>query len=160
MPDWSDIFALTMDPAELVIRGTAVYWLLFLLLRFVLRRDVGSIGVADVLLIVLLADASQNAMAGDYESVGDGAVLVSTIAAWNWAIDAVSFHVPAIRRLLEAQPIALVRDGKLLSRNMRKEFITRDEIMAALHKEGLERLDQVKVATMESDGEISVIKRD
>lgn len=157
MPDLASIFALTVHPGALVLRGTAMYWFLFLLLRFVLRRDIGSIGLADVLLLVLLADAAQNAMAGGYESVADGCILVATIAGWNWLLDQASYRFPAMRRFLEAQPMPLVKNGKLMHRNLRREMITRDELMAKLRGHGLERLDQVKLATMESDGEITVV---
>lgn len=160
MPDLASIFALTVHPGVLVLRGTAMYWFLFLLLRFVLRRDIGSIGVADVLLLVLLADAAQNAMAGGYESVTDGCILVATIAGWNWLLDLASYRFPAMRRFLEAQPMPLVKNGKLMHRNLRQEMISRDELMAKLRENGLERLDQVKLATMESDGEISVVKNE
>jgi uncharacterized membrane protein YcaP (DUF421 family) len=158
MPDWGSLFELTVDPAELVVRGTVMYWFLFLLLRFVLRRDIGSIGVADVLLLVIIADAAQNAMAGGYESVTDGIILVGTIAAWNWLLDGAAYRFPAFRRLMEAKPLALVRHGKLMHRNMRKELITKDELMAKLREQGIDKLEDVKAATMETDGEISVIK--
>ena len=62
MLEIAPLFELTVHPAELVLRGTLMYWFLFLLLRFVLRRDIGSIGIADVLLLVVIADAAQNAM--------------------------------------------------------------------------------------------------
>lgn len=159
MPDLASLFELTVSPVELIVRGTAVYWFLFLLLRFVLRRDIGSIGVADVLLLVLLADAAQNAMAGGYESITDGFVLVATIALWNWLLDMASYRFPAVRRVLEAPPMPLVRDGKLVRRNLRREMITEDELMAKLREQGLEKFDDVKLATMESDGEISVLKQ-
>lgn len=160
MLDLASLFELTVDPMELVIRGTAIYWFLFLLLRFVLRRDIGSIGVADVLLLVLLADAAQNAMAGGYESIADGFILVATIAGWNWLLDAAAYRIPAVRRVLEARPMPLVQDGKLIRRNLRHEMITQDELMAKLREQGIESLEQVKAATMESDGEISAIKKD
>jgi uncharacterized membrane protein YcaP (DUF421 family) len=67
--DWHSLFTFSVAPLELVIRGSAVYWFLFLVFRLVLRRDVGAIGIADVLLLVLVADAAQNAMAGDYRSI-------------------------------------------------------------------------------------------
>ena len=159
MLEWGPIFALTVPPLELVVRGTLVYWLLFLLLRFVLRRDMGSIGVADVLLLVIIADAAQNAMAGGYKSVTDGVILVGTIAGWNWLLDMAAYRFPLVRKLLEAKPLPLVAEGKLLRRNLRKEFITQDELMAKLREQGVEKLEDVKAATMESDGEISVIKR-
>ncbi len=159
MPDWGSIFELTVNPLELVIRGSLVYWLLFLLLRFVLRRDIGSIGVADVLLLVILADASQNAMSGGYETVTDGAVLVATIAGWNWLLDLAAYKIPAVRHLLQAQPLPLVRDGKPVRRNLRREMITMDELMSVLREQGVDNIADVKAATMESDGEISVVER-
>lgn len=160
MPDLGALFEVTVDPAELVLRGTVMYWFLFLLLRFVLRRDIGSIGIADLLLLVVIADAAQNAMSGGYESVTDGIILVGTIAAWNWALDLLAYRIPAVRRVLEAPPLPLVRNGKLMRRNMRREYITPEELMAKLREHGIDRLDAVKSATMESDGEISVIKHD
>lgn len=155
-----EIFRLGMNPAELVLRGTVVYWLLFLLFRFVLRRDVGSIGIADVLLLVLIADASQNAMAGGYTSVTEGAILVGTIAAWNYLLDLAAYRLPAVRKLLEAAPLVLVRDGRLQRANMRREMVTLDELKAKLREHGLEGFEDVKVARMESDGQITVIKRE
>jgi len=160
MPELASLFEATVDPAELVLRGTVMYWFLFLLLRFVLRRDIGSIGVADVLLLVVIADAAQNAMSGGYESITDGMILVGTIAAWNRGLDMLAYRFLAVRRVLEARPLVLVRDGKLLRRNLRKEFITPDEIMAKLREHGIDKLEAVKVATMESDGEITVIQHD
>jgi uncharacterized membrane protein YcaP (DUF421 family) len=160
LPDLDTLFELTVQPTELILRGTAMYWFLFALLRFVLRRDIGSIGVADVLLLVLLADAAQNAMSGGYESVSDGFILVATIAGWNWLLDLVAYRFPTVRRLIEAPPLPLVRKGRLMRRNLRHEMISVDELMAKLREHGIERLDQVKAATMESDGEISVIKHE
>ena len=160
MLDLASLFEITVDPLELVLRGTVMYWFLFLLLRFVLRRDIGSIGIADVLLLVVIADAAQNAMSGGYESITEGIILVGTIAAWNWGLDLLAYRFRSVRNLLEAKPMELVRDGKLLRRNMRREYITSDEIMAKLREHGIDKLEAVKVATMESDGEITVIKHD
>ena len=81
----------------------------FLLFRFVLRRDVGSIAIADILLLVLIADASQNAMAGGYTTVAEGCVLVATIAGWNYLLDWASYRFRVVRRLVEAPPLPLVR---------------------------------------------------
>lgn len=157
-PDFVSLFAITVNPLELVLRGTVVYWFLFLLFRFVLRRDVGSLGIADVLVLVLIADASQNAMAGGYESITDGCILVATIAAWNYALDWASFHFPRIRKFVEPAPLLLVKKGRLLRRNMRAELITPDELWAKLRQRGVKDLSEVEAAYIESDGEISVLK--
>ena len=82
----ADLFVLKVSAPELMLRGTLVYWLLFGIFRFILRRDVGSVGIADILLLVI-TDASQDAMAGSYTTVSEGAVLVLTIVACNWLLD-------------------------------------------------------------------------
>lgn len=155
----ADLFRVSVDPLELVVRGTLMYWFLFLLFRFVLRRDVGSIGIADVLLLVLIADASQNAMSGGYGTVAEGCILVGTIAGWNYALDWIGYHSPAVRRLIEPPPLMLVKDGKLNRKAMRREMVTDEELLAKLREHGYERLDQVKAVRMESDGEITVVGR-
>lgn len=159
LPDLGALFMFTVHPLEIVFRGTLVYWFLFLLFRFVLRRDVGSIGIADVLLLVLIADASQNAMAGGYESVGEGFLLVATIAGWNYALDWAGYHFPSLRRLIEPAPLQLIRDGRMLRRNMRKELVSSEELQAKLREQGVDDVSQVRSAFMESSGEISVLKK-
>ncbi len=154
------LFKFTLSPLEIFVRGTAVYWFLFALFRFVMRRDVGSIAIADVLLLVLIADAAQNAMAGEYKSIADGCLLVATLAGWNYFLDWSSFRFPAIRRLVSAKPLLLVQDGRPLRANMRREFVTIDELEAKLREAGAEHIGQVRRAFMESDGEITLLLAD
>jgi uncharacterized membrane protein YcaP (DUF421 family) len=156
--DWDTYFAVTVSPLELVIRGTLVYWFLFLIFRFVMRRDAGTIGIADLLLLVLVADASQNAMAGGYTTVSEGFVLLGTIVGWNWMIDWASFHWPAVARFTTPPAIALVRHGRVVRRNLRREHVSDEELESKLREQGVERLEDIKVAMMESDGAISVIR--
>ena len=160
MIDWSNLFGFSVNPAEMVIRGTVIYWFIFLLFRFVLRRDIGAIGIADVMLVVLIADAASNGMSGGYDSITDGCVLVATIAGWNYLLDWMSFHFPKIRRLVEPPPLALIRDGKLQRKAMRQELISSSELETKLREHGIEKLDDIKMAYLEDDGEISVLRRD
>ncbi len=156
--EWDTFFGITVQPAELILRGTLVYWFLFLIFRFVLRRDAGAVGIADLLLLVLLADAAQNAMSGGYTTVAEGAILLATIIGWNWLIDWASFHSPAVARFTTPPAIVLVRHGRLLRRNLRREHLSDEELTGKLRQHGIERLGDVKLALMESDGEISVIR--
>jgi uncharacterized membrane protein YcaP (DUF421 family) len=157
--DWQSLFSLSMSPLELIVRGSAVYWFLLLIFRFLLKRDVGAVGIADVLLLVLVADAAQNAMAGEYRSVTDGFILVATIIGWNFGLDYLKFKVPIIRRLVEPAAICLVREGRILRRNLRRELITDEELQAQLREHGIDDVNEVSAAYMESDGQISVLKR-
>jgi uncharacterized membrane protein YcaP (DUF421 family) len=158
--DWHELFGLSVNPLELIVRGSAIFWFLFLIFRFVLRRDVGAIAVADVLLLVLVADAAQNAMAGEYRSITDGIVLVSTIIGWNYLIDWAAFRWSGVARMLEPGPLILVHHGRLLHRNLRRELMTDEDLMSKLREQGVDKLDDVRVARMEGDGQISVIKKE
>jgi uncharacterized membrane protein YcaP (DUF421 family) len=158
LDDLVALMRIEVSPLELVVRGTAMYWFLFLLFRFVLRRDTGSIAVADILLLVLIADAAQNAMAGSYSTVAEGFVLVATLVGWNWLMDWASFRWNAVRRFVEPPPVVLVRRGRLIARNLRQELITIPELMANLRTHGIDKLADVKMARMEPDGNISVIR--
>jgi uncharacterized membrane protein YcaP (DUF421 family) len=155
-----ELFGFDVSPWEMIVRGTVMYWFLFALFRFVLRRDVGSLAIADVLLVVLIADAAQNAMSGTYNSVSSGIVLVATIAGWNYLLDWASYHSDRVRRFVEPPPLRLIRDGRLLRGNLRREMITIDELRAKLRQQGIDQLSEVKSAYMESDGEISAVRID
>jgi uncharacterized membrane protein YcaP (DUF421 family) len=157
--DWGEIFGISVSPLELIIRGTAMYLFLFLLFRVVVRRRVGAIGMADILILVIIADAAQNAMSGEYKSVTEGAILVGTIMFWNVAIDWLNFRVPALRPWLEPPPMLLIQNGRILHRNLRHEYVTEDELKAKLREKGVKEYSEVAEAHMESDGSVSVIKR-
>lgn len=158
--DWAEVFALGLSPLELFLRGSAMYWFLFLLFRFVVRRDVGSVGVGDILILVIVADAAQNAMSGEYNSVADGMVLVGTLIFWNVLLDQLSFRYRAFRAFAVAPPVCLVRNGQLQRRNLRKEYVTEDELWTQLREQGVEAMEDVKEVYLESDGRFSVIKND
>ncbi|MGV2909510.1 DUF421 domain-containing protein [Achromobacter sp. AGC25] len=157
-PDWSGMFTFSISPIEIFIRGSIVYWFIFALLRVAGRRDIGSLGVADMLVLVLIADAAQNAMAGEYKSIVDGLVLVSTIVGWTVLVDRVSYFVEPIGRLLEANRVCLVRNGVISKRNLRREYLTEEELMSQLRLKGVAKISEVSRAYMEPDGDVSVIK--
>jgi uncharacterized membrane protein YcaP (DUF421 family) len=113
----------------------------------------------DLLVILLLADAAQNAMAGPHHAVGDGFGLLVTILAWSVVLDWLSYRSAFFHRLLRTPPARLVRDGRLIAANLRRELMTRDKLMAQLHKQGIEDVGQVKGAWIEADGSVSVIRR-
>lgn len=158
-PEWSEVFRLSVSPVELIVRGTIMFWFLFGVFRFVLRRDVGSVGVSDFLFVVILGDAAQNAMIGQATSTTDGMVLISTLVGWNYLMDWLSYRVPLIERLTTPPPLRLVENGRMLRRNMRREFITPDELMAKLREQGHSDLSGVRQMCLEADGEISVIAK-
>ncbi|WP_256856641.1 DUF421 domain-containing protein [Variovorax sp. KK3] len=155
-----DVLWLEKPVWEMVLRGTAVYWSLFIVFRFVLRRDVGAMSVADLLFVVLVADAASNAMQGDYKTVGDGFVLLATLAGWNYLMDWLGYRVPAVARFMEPPAEVVVRHGRPNRRVLAREMMTMDELRGKLREQGVESIGEVRIARLESDGTLSVFTRD
>lgn len=156
--DWRGIVTPENSLVELFVRATIMYFVIFVLLRVVLKRQAGGIGTTDVLVIVLLAEVSGNGFAVEYKSVVEGAVLVGTILFWSYVLDWAGYRFPAFERMLRARTLILVENGKILRKNMKAELVTMEELMAQLREKGIEDCAQVKRACMEADGMISVIK--
>lgn len=159
MVQWAKLFTLSLPLAELVVRASATYLFLYLLFRVVIKRRVGAIGMADLLVLVIVADAAQNSMAGEYRSIADGCVVVGTIVAWNYLFDWLAFRFAWLERLLQPAPLPLVARGRILWRNLRLEFISEEELRAKLREHGIERLSDVEKALIEPDGQVTVIRR-
>lgn len=155
--DWANVFLLDTPILQIVVRGSLMYLVLFWLLRFVLKRVAGTIGMADLLMVVLIADVAQNGLADDYTSATDGIILVMTIVFWNYTLDWVGYR---FQRFFHPPPLPLVQDGQLLVSNMRRELITRGELMSQLREQGVADLSQVKRAYIEGDGRISVVRHE
>lgn len=155
-----ELLVFSASPVEIMARGTLMFWFLFLLFRFLLRRDIETVGIGDFLFVVIVADASQNAMSGDGKSVADGVLLVGTLVFWNFLIDYVSYRFAFIRRFTEPSSVILVRNGKPVLRNMRREYITRSDLHAKIREEGIADIGKVKEMRLEPDGSISVIQSD
>lgn len=155
--EWGTIFLPATPILEIFLRGSVIYLTLFFLLRFVLKREASGIGITDVLVVVLLADAAQNALADDYRSIPDGILLVATIIFWSYALNWLGYRFPVIEKLVHPPPLLLVEDGKMHKRNMRKEFITEEELKTMLREQGIEDIAQAKKVFLEGNGQISVV---
>lgn len=155
--DWNGMFIPDTPLLEIFIRGSVIYLSLFILLRLILKRQAGSLGVSDLLVIVLIADAAQNGMAGDYRSLPDGVLLVATLIFWNYTLERLGYHFPRFEKLIQPSPLALIQNGRLLRKNMRTELVTEDDLMSQIRLQGHEHLSEIKEAYMEGDGKISII---
>ncbi len=156
--DWRAIFVPQNSLVEPVIRGTIMYLGILAMLRLVLRRQVGGIGTADVLVVVLIAEVAGNSIAPAEQSVVEGLLLVATIFFWSYLIEWLQFRYPAFQRMIRDPKLKLIDKGRLLRRNMRREFVTKEELMAQIREQGLEDCSEVKAAYLEADGSISIIK--
>jgi len=157
--DWSELFGLSVSPLELVVRGTVMYLFLFALFRVVIRRRIGAVGMADVLVLVIIADAAQNGMSGEYRSITDAVILVGTIVAWNHFFDWLTFRSARLQKLLEPSPLLLIDNGRVLWRHLRQENISEMELRSKLREHGVAEPREVEKSYMEPDGQVTVIKK-
>jgi uncharacterized membrane protein YcaP (DUF421 family) len=112
------------------------------------RRQAGNFGPADLLVIVLIADAAQNGLGKDYGSVTEGLVLVLTIVAWEYLIDWLQFRFPALRQLLTAPSLTLIENGKINKANLGHELLSEDELRAQLREKEVTDYDQVNLPSL------------
>ncbi|MEP6572788.1 MAG: YetF domain-containing protein [Gemmatimonadota bacterium] len=155
--DWHDMLVPTVSLLELALRGSLVYLGILLGLR-IFRREAGALSTADLLMIVLVADAAQNAMASHYDSITEGLVLIGTIFFWNYTLDWLGYRYPIMHRLLHPAPLELIRDGRLNRRNLRAEMLTLEDLNEQLREQGVEKVAEVKRCCLEADGRLSVIR--
>jgi len=155
--DWHQMFVPSGSVLELIVRGSVMYLLILAGFR-IFRRDAGSLSVSDLLVVVLIADAAQNGMAGEYRSLTEGVVIVATIFAWNYALDWLAYRSRFVYWLLHPPSLLLIRNGQIQRRNLRSQLITKDDLLEQLREQGVEGVDRVKACFLESDGRMSVIR--
>lgn len=159
LPDsWSTIFALETPLLELVARGSVLYLAILVLMRFMPRRTGGELALMDLVFVVLIANAAANAL-GDYSAVPDAIVLIATLMFWDYLLNVLSYRFPLVERWVSPPPLEIIRNGKLLRRNMKQELLTEEELIEQLRQLGIEAIDDVKVAYVESEGKITAIPR-
>jgi uncharacterized membrane protein YcaP (DUF421 family) len=148
------------SPLELVARTVAVYALFFGALRLSGKREIGQFTVFDLALVLLVANALQPAMTGADQSVPGGAIILATIFVLNRLVSEARVRIPLVKRLLEFTPTTIGRDGTWLQAEFGRQGIDLGDAEAALRQHGLERVGQMKLATLEEDGSISIIAAD
>jgi uncharacterized membrane protein YcaP (DUF421 family) len=156
-----ELFTPAATLLEIFLRGTIVYLVLFAMLRFLVQRgSVANASMTDLLALLLISNAVQNALIGDSNSVTDAILLVAVIIFWSYAIDWLSLRSNLIRRFAYPRPIKLIENGKLIRKNMQKELITEEQIYSVMRQQGIEDISEVKEALIEPNGLISVIPFD
>jgi uncharacterized membrane protein YcaP (DUF421 family) len=144
-------------PLDIVVRTLVIYAFVVAVLRLGGKREVGQLGTLDLVALLLLANAVQNAMVGTDSSIGGGVLAAGLIVISTRLLDMATRRSPTIRRLIIGESRVLIRNGHVNRRAMEHEQISDDELQEALHEHGLEYRREVKTATLEVDGSISII---
>ena len=144
---------------DIAVRATVAFFFILLLTRIVGRRELSSLEPFDLILLVVLGDLVQQGVTqSDYSATGL-LIAASTFALLAVAVSYVGFKVKVLRPVLDGEPIVIVYDGRVIEANLRRERITREELMAAARLQQIASLDEISWAVLETSGQISFLKK-
>jgi len=152
----SGMWTLTEPWWELMFRCTAVYFLLLLLLRLSGKRQIGQLAPFDLVLLLVLSNAVQNAMNAGDNSLLAGAILAATLVGLNYLTGLATFKSRRLETLVEGRPELLIHNGQLYEDVLKREQITHHELNAALRESGCASVADVHFAVLENNGRITV----
>jgi len=145
---------------QIVIRTLVVYGAVLVGLRLMGKRQLGSMTIADLVVILLISNAVQNAMVGPDTSLVGGLVAAAVLIVWHQVIDRVRRYSRRASRVIAGEGIMLINNGTVLAEHLVRAGLTMDELLQALREHGVGRLADVRLAVLEPDGAISVIRFD
>ena len=145
---------------DVSLRSLAVYVFMFAAIRIFGKTQLSQLNAGDIVLLLLISNAVQNAMVGSDVSLQGGLVAALVLFSANFVVKKIIFKNPKIKSLIESDPVVLVKDGIVDNVTMKKEDIGFDELEEAVREHGVEQIADVKLAVLEVDGNISVVSQD
>lgn len=153
------MFDLTASWWELIARGTLVYIAVLIMLRVSGKRTIGEFSPFDVIVMLLISEAASPALTGGDESVPGGLLVVATLIFWNFAVAFISTRNKRVDKLLQGSPVVLVRKGVLYPEALRRNNMPEGDLREAMRAKEISTLDDVELAILEPDGDISLFKK-
>jgi uncharacterized membrane protein YcaP (DUF421 family) len=153
------MFVMGTPAWEIVVRTLLVYLAVFFGLRLAGKRELGQMTVFDLVVILLIANAVQNAMVGADVSVQGGILAAIVLLAVNRAVAYLRLHRGFWGRLIEGTPTVLIENGELIEPHLRKERVEREELEMVMREHGVASLGEVQLAILETDGSISIVPK-
>jgi len=154
-----DVFELSVPLWEIVLRTAVIYVTVLGLLRIAGKRELGQMSPADLVVILIIANAVQNAMNGGDVSLIGGVISAATLVGMNLVLGRFGRSIPVLGRLVVEEPTLLLQDGHPIEENIRRERVEIDEIEMAAREHGIADLNEVAAAVLEIDGSISIIPK-
>jgi uncharacterized membrane protein YcaP (DUF421 family) len=156
---WHDLFTIQSSWGERAIRAVLVYLFLLVAIRIFGRRELGQLTGFDIIVLLTLSNILQNSMIGNDNSVTGGVVGALFLLGANLSLAYLVFRNRKVEKAVEGEPKIIIHDGMLMPKAITCELLTDQDLLAAIHREGLESFDQVHLAIAEPNGMISVIPR-
>lgn len=146
--------------AEVCLRTLLVYFGLLLAMRLAGKREVGQMKPFDLVTLLIISNAVQNAMVGPDTSLVGGLVAAFVILLLNYAVGRARRRYQLAQRLFEGSPTLIVYDGRFVADHMRREDLSEEDVLQAMREHGVDQLSEVKSAVLEVDGSISIIQKE
>jgi uncharacterized membrane protein YcaP (DUF421 family) len=151
------MFTLAIPAWDIILRTIVIYLVILIGLRIAGKREIGQMTVFDLVVLLLISNAAQNAMLGPDTSLVGGVLAAVVLLAMNAVVAGLRMRWPRLRRLVEGTPTLLVLRGEAITDHLRREGIDQETLEAALREHGVKDLDDVEMAVLEIDGSISVV---
>lgn len=146
------MFRLPLPIVEKLLRPVIIYLVLVVLLRLFGKRELAQLNPFDLVVLLSLSNTVQNAIIGDDNSVTGGIIGAFGLLAINWLVVRTLFSSPRFTRMMEGSATILVREGKIDQHALRRESLTREELIEVIHRQGFDTLDQVALCQLEPNG--------
>lgn len=145
------------DILEVVVRSLCVYLFMVAAIRIFGKNQLSQLNAGDVILLLLISNAVQNAMVGENTSLQGGLIAALVLFLANFLLKKLMFHNPKVKSFLESDPVILIKDGKLIPGSLEEAEITIDELEESIREHGVEKIEHVRLSILEVDGSVSVI---
>jgi uncharacterized membrane protein YcaP (DUF421 family) len=154
------MWELDTSVGELVIRATTVFAFLFLVCRIWGRKHLGQLSPFDFILLLIISECFQSALQGEEQSITGGMIALLTLVILDTFINRSTYFSPGLENIIDGNPKILIRDGIVDDEMRKKEVLSYQDLHAALRMEGVLEISEVKQATIETNGKISVVRMD
>jgi uncharacterized membrane protein YcaP (DUF421 family) len=144
---------------DIVLRAALAFGFIFFLTRVVGRRELSSLEPFDLIMLIVLGDLVQQGVTQSDYSVTGLVLAAGTIALLQVGVSYLNFRFKRLKVVLEGEPMVLIKDGRVVERNLARERLTRDELLERARQNQIWSLDDVRLAVLETSGQISFIPR-
>lgn len=148
------------DIVDVIVRTVVVYLAIVLGLLFLGRKELSQLSIPDLVFILLISNSVQNAMVGNNSTLEGGLVAATALLLLNFLFRWLNFRYSIFRKYVAGEPVLLIYEGKVKDDNLYRTKITHEELMTALREHGVDKIEEVSLAMLEADGNISIISHE
>lgn len=152
------MWQMTYNWWEVILRAVIIYAALFILFRFMGKKQLGEMSPMDFILLLIISEGVSGGLVGEEYTVSGAIIVAVTLMSLNYLVDYTAFRSKKVEKIIEGEPQILIRDGHILSKTANKENLSKDEILQALRLNQVESIEEVRLGILETNGKISVIK--